>query len=81
MMADAYLPHTVYDVPVVWVIDSEGALFERVRHYVRQGVVRVIAGPEACHVIVDVQRPYHRPAAVPALPSPDRAAPKQGETT
>lgn len=81
MMADAYLPHTVYDVPVAWVIDSEGTLFERVRHYVRQGVVRVIAGPEACHVIVDVQRPYHRPAAVPALPSPDRAAPKQGETT
>lgn len=80
MMADAYLPHTVYDVPVAWVIDSEGALFERVRHYVRQGVVRVIAGPEACHVIVDVQRPYYRPAAMRALPSPDRAAPKQGET-
>ena len=80
MMADAYLPHTVYDVPVVWVIDSEGALFERVRHYVRQGVVRVIAGPEACHVIVDVQRPYYRPAAMRALPSPDRAAQKQGET-
>ena len=80
MTADAYLPHTVYDVPVAWVIDSEGALFERVRHYVRQGVVRVIAGPEACHVIVDVQRPYYRPAAMRALPSPDRAAPKQGET-
>ena len=80
MMADAYLPHTVYDVPVVWVIDSEGALFERVRHYVRQGVVRVIAGPEACHVIVDVQRPYYRPAAMRALPSPDRAAQKQGGT-
>ena len=81
MTADAYLPHTVHDVPVAWMIDADGVLFERVRHYVRQGVVRVIAGPEACHVIVDVQRPYYRPAAMRALPSPDRAAPKQGETT
>ena len=68
-MADAYLPHTVHDVPTAWVIGADGALLECVSHYVRQRVVRVIAGPEFCHVIVDVQRPYYRPGAQIRLPA------------
>lgn len=61
MMADAYLPHMVHGVPAEHVFDSEGALFSRVRHYVGLGVVRIIAGPEQCHVWIDVRRPYWRP--------------------
>lgn len=61
MKPDAYLKHTVYDVPVDWLIGHDGALHPRVSDYVRQGVVKVIAGPERAHCVIDVMRPYHKP--------------------
>ena len=62
-----YLPHVVEYVPVHWVLDPSGSLYERFRHYVQQGVVRIITGPEFCHVVVDVRRPYYRPRFQPRL--------------
>ena len=59
-MADDYLPHTVSNVPASWVFDDRGAVRPNFRHYMSQGVVRVIAGPEECHVVIDIKRPYHR---------------------
>ena len=59
-MADVYLPHTVRHLPIN-VAMVGGTLRPEVAHYVQQGVVRVIAGPEACDLIIDVRRPYTRP--------------------
>ena len=61
MSADAYLPHTVRDVPVGWLIGQDGAVYPGVAQYVAQGVVRIIAGPERAHCIIHVKRPYYRP--------------------
>lgn len=61
MKADAHLPHIVHNVPVGWFIGHDGELMPRIRHYVAQGVVRVIAGPDQAHCVIDVQRPYCRP--------------------
>jgi hypothetical protein len=60
-MADAYLPHTVHDLPIPFAFEDSGRLRASFEHYQRQGVIRVIAGAEACHVVVDVRRPYSRP--------------------
>ena len=59
-MADAYLTVTVRDLPVGAVFFN-GALRPNVAEYVRQGVVKVVAGPEQCHVTIDIRRPYNRP--------------------
>lgn len=66
-MADAYLPHAVTFVPTSWVIADNGQIYPKVRHYVKQGVVRVVAGATECHVVVDIQRPYVRPRSVRAV--------------
>lgn len=63
-MADAYLPHVVENVPAFFAFQPDGRLREKVSHAVALGVVRVIAGPEACHIVVDIRRPYSRPRAV-----------------
>lgn len=60
-MADQYLPHVVFNLPISFVMNNDGTLRDAVRHYVRLGVVRVIAGPDRCHVVVDIRRPYWRP--------------------
>ena len=60
-MADAYLPVCIRHLPAAFAFDGH-ALKAAVRTYVDQGIVRVIAGPEACHMIVDIRRPYWRPA-------------------
>ena len=60
-MADAYLPVCIRHLSIGFAFDGH-ALKLNVRSYVDQGIVRVIAGPEACHLIVDIRRPYWRPA-------------------
>lgn len=60
MPADAYLTHTVRDLPSSFVFQPGGRLRGKVERAVQMGVVKVIAGPTLCHVIVDIQRPYYR---------------------
>lgn len=67
-MADAYLPHVVENVPCDWVLGHDGRPFPRIANYIQQGVVRVIAGPHLCHVVIDVRRPYFGPPEF--LPAP-----------
>lgn len=59
-MADMYLPVWVRDLPADLIFDRS-RLKPKIEHYVREGIVRVIAGAERCHVSIDIQRPYHRP--------------------
>ena len=59
-MADAYLPEWLHHIPADMVFQPGGRLRENVRHAVDQKVVRVIAGPTACHVSIDIRRPYFR---------------------
>lgn len=67
MSADAYLPHWLHRVPCQHVFHPGGRLRENVYHAVKQKVVRVIAGPLECHVMIDVQRPYFRAVMAPAI--------------
>ena len=62
-MADMYLPVTVHNLPIRFAFQPDGQLRERVRRAVDMGICRVIAGPEECHVVVDVKRPYFRAIA------------------
>lgn len=66
MRAAAYLPVLVKDVPVDMLF-SGSALRPTVAHYVAVGVVKIVAGPERCHVLIDIQRPYHRPVVPRAI--------------
>ena len=59
-MADAYLPIVVKHLPAHMFFDDAG-LRPKIASYVRQGVVRVIAGAERCHVVIDIRRLYSRP--------------------
>ena len=61
MKADAYLPVLVRHVPEIQVFDLQGQLLPSLKHYAQQGVVKVIAGPLACHLLIDIKRPYFRP--------------------
>lgn len=60
MTADAYLPVIVERLPVRMVLRPDGMPRDKVRRAVDMGVVRVIAGPEECDVVIDVKRPYYR---------------------
>jgi len=60
MSADAYLSHTVHDLPASFVFQPGGSVRDRVARAVKMGVVKVIAGPTMCHVSIDIQRPYYR---------------------
>jgi len=62
MTADAYLPVTVYDLPAHVAFEPNGRLRSNYAHAVMLGVARVIAGPTHFHVVVDIRRPYRRPA-------------------
>ncbi|AUR02003.1 hypothetical protein PhaeoP88_04691 (plasmid) [Phaeobacter inhibens] len=73
-MADAYLKEVVRDLPIGLVVCGR-KLRPEVSSYVSQGVVQVIAGPEMCHVVIDIQRPYHRPKRKPLLPKSAPDAP------
>ena len=59
-MTGALLPVWVYGLPAEFVFQPDGGLREPVRRCIDKRVVRVIAGPTACHVMVDVKRPYNR---------------------
>ena len=65
-MKKELLPVMVRDLPVSMVMHG-GNLRPDVRSYVDQGVVRVIAGPESVHLIIDVKRPYERPQRLPRI--------------
>lgn len=60
-VADMLLPVLVENLPAAFVFQPDGHPRDKVRRSVSMGVTRVIAGPEQCHVIVDVKRPYFRP--------------------
>ena len=68
MFAHSYHPVWVENLPARFVFQPDGMVREKIRRALDMKVVRVIAGPEACHVMVDVQRPYFRPGAV-SLPA------------
>lgn len=68
MMADAYLPVWVMDLPAVFVFQPGGLLRRPVAEAVASGAVKVVAGPERCHVRVDIKRPYWRPENAPPAP-------------
>lgn len=58
---DALLPMWVNSLPAHVAFQSNGLLRPAFQSALDQGVIRVIAGPDACHVCIDVQRPYYRP--------------------
>lgn len=60
---DMLLPVVVENLPASFVFQPDGRLRDKVARARDVGVVRVIAGPEKCHVIVDVKRPYFRGVA------------------
>ena len=62
-MADAYLPVIVKDLPANFVFQPDGAVRQAIRS-MPSGVVKVIAGAEKCHVIIDIKRPYYRPLSI-----------------
>ncbi len=64
MKASAYLPVWVRHLPASVAFSASGALHPKVQRYVKQGVVRVIAGPEKVDLCIDVQRPYFRPSTL-----------------
>lgn len=60
MKADAYLPVEVRGLPAEFCFQSDGKLRDKIRHAVTIGVVRVIAGPLVCDVVIDIARPYYK---------------------
>jgi hypothetical protein len=61
-MTVRYLPVLITNLPASFVYQPNGALREKVSRAVAIKVVRVIAGAEKCHVVVDIKRPYYYPA-------------------
>jgi hypothetical protein len=57
----SFLPHAVTHLPWHFAFGLDGKLLPRIHHYVKEGVVRVIAGATECHLIIDVRRPYLHP--------------------
>ena len=68
MKDSAHLPVEVQNLPAAFVFQPDGALRENVSRAVFMGVVRVIAGAENCHVIVDIKRPYYRALPIETVP-------------
>lgn len=60
MKADAYLSEIVYDLPASFVFQPDGALRDKVARAISMKAVRVIAGPEKVHVVLNIRRPYYR---------------------
>lgn len=60
-MTVRYIPVAVADLPARFVFQPDGALRENISRAVAMKVVRVIAGAERCHVVVDTKRPYYLP--------------------
>lgn len=63
MKPHSHHPVWVTDLPAAFVFQPDGRLRERIARAVSMKVVRVVAGAERCHVMVDVKRPYYRPVA------------------
>jgi hypothetical protein len=64
-MADAYLPVWVRDLPAAAVFQPGGLRRIAVAEAVASGTVKIVAGPERCHVRIDIKRPYWRPENEP----------------
>ena len=60
MTADAYLPVIVENLPASFVFQPDGQLRMSVSRARDMGCVKVIAGPEQCHLVIDIKRPYYR---------------------
>jgi hypothetical protein len=60
-MADAYRAIWFRGLPADFVFAGR-ALREKVGHYRQIGVIKkIIAGPEACNILIDVREPYTKP--------------------
>ena len=64
-MAADYRPVVGADLPGHFVFQPDGQLRDRIARARDMGVVRVIAGPVAAHLIIDIKRPYFRGLPVP----------------
>lgn len=60
MPADAYRPVWVENLPASFVFQPDGKLRDKIARAVQMKVCRVIAGAEACHIMIDIKRPYYR---------------------
>ena len=60
MTADTYLPVLVENLPAAFVFQPDGQLRPAVARARDMGCVKIIAGAEQCHLIIDVKRPYYR---------------------
>lgn len=58
---DMLLPMEVEHLPAHLVFQSDGLLRPAFQSALDQKVIRIIAGPEHCHIIIDIKRPYFRP--------------------
>lgn len=65
MDADMYLPVVVRNIPCVFIFQPDGRLRMSARKLVSMGVLRVIAGPTACHLSINIRRPYRYPRRRP----------------
>lgn len=61
MKPDMLLPVFVGFLPASFFFGDDGKLRPKVKQLTTVGVVRVIAGPEQCHAVIDIKRPYYRP--------------------
>jgi hypothetical protein len=59
-MAYRHLPIVVENLPIDFVL-SNGALRPKIAQCTKVGVVKVIAGPAECNVVIDARRPYYLP--------------------
>lgn len=67
MQNKEYLPIWLFDVPLDIVYNAVGKLRENVRHAVNLGIVRIIVGPIAYNICIEIKRPYFRALPVPYI--------------
>lgn len=63
-MPDMLLPVTVRELPIRFAFQPDGQVRDKVFRAIKMGVVKIVAGPEKCHAVIDVKRPYFRPAGL-----------------
>lgn len=63
-----HLPIWVDELPADFVFEGP-RLQPAIEHHCRIGVIqRIIAGPTACHLLIDIRRPYTKPPIKPERP-------------
>lgn len=58
MKPDTLLPVWVADLPAEFAFQPDGQLRNKMHG---KAVLKIIAGPTHCPVLIDVKRPYYRP--------------------